>query len=45
VLEDFALRTDVVVLVRIEDEGLAWQQAIGLVLSIQHRNMRGDLAF
>ena len=44
-LENLALRTGVVVHVRIEGKGLAWQQAVGLVLSIQYRNMRDDLAF
>src|SRR5438034_1715959 len=45
VLENLALRTGVVVHVRIEGKGLAWQQAVGLVLSIQYRNMRMILRF
>jgi hypothetical protein len=44
-LEDLVLWAGVVVAVRIEGEGLAWQQAVGLVLSIQHWNVRDDLAF
>ncbi|MCU1252764.1 MAG: hypothetical protein JWQ49_5793 [Edaphobacter sp.] len=44
-LQNLVLRTDVVVPVGIEGEGLAWQQAVGLVLSIQYRNMWDDLAF
>jgi hypothetical protein len=45
VLEYLVLRTGAVVLVGIEGEDLARKQAVGLVVSIQHRNMRGDLAF
>jgi len=45
VLEKLALRTGVVIPVGIESKGLAWQQAVGLVLSIQYRNMRDNLAF
>jgi len=44
-LQNLALRTDVMVLRRIKSEGLARKQAIGLVLPIKHWNMRDDFPF
>jgi len=32
------------VLLRIEGEDFTWQQTVGLVLPIEHRNMRDNLA-
>jgi hypothetical protein len=44
VLEDLVLRADVVVAVRSERENFAGQKTVGLVLPVQHRDMRYDAA-